>query len=120
VRNTFRDALIIDRIRPSYRMGRMMERSSITLWTVRLSLRETARDSHPDRKALVSGCLAGRRPGGGRSGSGSDRGAAEDGVAVVEDRGLTAGDATGRCAQPDPERLTVEMRGGRVNLAVRP
>src|SRR6266568_9457467 len=42
-----------------------------------------------------------------------DGGAAEDGVAVVEDRGLAFGDAAGGLAQPDPEGVALRpgLRG---------
>ena len=48
----------------------------------------------------------------------SDRGAAEDGVAVVEHGRLAGGDAPGRLAQPDPQLILVSPGRRRVGLAV--
>src|SRR5690242_15839964 len=54
-----------------------------------------------------------------RSGGSGDRAAAQDGIAVVEDRRLAPRDAAGGRPQPDPEQVTVEAHGGRMDLAVR-
>src|SRR5262245_34998107 len=54
-----------------------------------------------------------------RSGGGGDRPAAQDSVTVVEDRRLAPRDAAGRRPQPDPEQVTVEARGRRMDLAMR-
>src|SRR5579875_1943718 len=55
----------------------------------------------------------GRHPGRG------DGGAAQHGVAVVEDGGLPGRDAAGGLVQADPERAAVGTSVARVDLAVR-
>ena len=68
-----------------------------------------------------------RRPADGRSVGASqlghgrraaDGGAAEDGVAVVEDRGLAEGHAAGRVVQADAYRVAVQPCRAGVHLAV--
>src|ERR1035438_9097687 len=54
------------------------------------------------------------------SGSGRDRRAAEDRVAVVEDRGLTLRDTAGRGIQPDQEFASGGAGHGGVDFAMRP
>src|SRR5262249_2829120 len=53
------------------------------------------------------------------SGGCGDRAAAQDGVAVVQDRRLAPRHAAGGRPQPDPEQVAVEAHGGRMNLAMR-
>src|SRR5258708_5113506 len=52
-------------------------------------------------------------------GGGDYGGAAEDGVTVVEDRGLARGDAAGRGGQPDQEAASLGAGDGGMDIAVR-